>query len=169
MRAFRWRSSAAGLSSHSRQSPTNSSPGRGRGAKVLVPWSPNSGRNRWKNQVYFVVLVAQAGPPSTSRWSGAPVRGKGRDCAQLRLFKTHSTRHALYNAMYDSQNLHGRSNEVLNLIHTTHHTTNKTHNKTQLSGSAASSSPPPSSTSPPATVLSSNSWLELFRNEYIVV
>ena len=93
MRAFRWRSSAAGLSSHSRQSPTNSSPGRGRGAKVLVPWSPNSGRNRWKNQVYCVVLVAQAGPPSTSPWSGAPVRGEGRDCAQLRLFETHSTRH----------------------------------------------------------------------------
>ena len=40
-----------------------------------------------------MVLVAQAGPPSTSRWSGAPVRGKGRDCAQLRLFETHSTRH----------------------------------------------------------------------------
>ena len=92
MRAFRWRSSAAGLSSHSRQSPTNSSPGRGRGAKVLVPWSPNSGRNRWKNQVYCVVLVAQAGPPSTSPWSGAPVRGEGRDSAQLRLFETHSTR-----------------------------------------------------------------------------
>ena len=93
MRAFRWRSSAAGLSSHSRQSPTNSSPGRGRGAKVLVLWSPNSGRNRWKNQVYFVVLVAQAGPPSTSRWSSAPVRGEGRDRAQLRLFETHTTRH----------------------------------------------------------------------------
>ena len=40
-----------------------------------------------------MVLVAQAGPPSTSPWSGAPVRGEGRDCAQLRLFETHSTRH----------------------------------------------------------------------------
>ena len=40
-----------------------------------------------------MVFVAQAGPPSTSPWSGAPVRGEGRDCPQLRLFKTHTTRH----------------------------------------------------------------------------
>ena len=63
MRAFRWRSSAAGLSSHSRQSPTNSSPGRGRGAKVLVPWSLNSGRNRWIKSGLLFGVCCSGWPP----------------------------------------------------------------------------------------------------------
>ena len=168
MRAFRWRSFAAGLSSHSRQSPTNSSPEWGRGAKVLVPWSPNSGRNRWVKSGLLCGVCCSGWPPFHQPLVRCPLTRRRQRLCSTQVVKN-SLNKALYNAMYDSQNLHGRSTEVLNLIHATHHTTNKTHNKTQLSGSAASSSPPPSSTSPPATVVSSNSWLELFRNEYIVV
>ena len=124
MRAFRWRSFAAGLSSHSRQSPTNSSPEWGRGAKVLVPWSPNSGRNRWVKSGLLCGVCCSGWPPFHQPLVRCPLTRRRQRLCSTQVVKN-SLNKALYNAMYDSQNLHGRSTEVLNLIHATHHTTNQ--------------------------------------------